>query len=66
MRPAPEPGLARLGLSPRAWQVKQSLKALDELRVALNVCAGLEDCIATMERDRRLFADEVAAVAASG
>jgi hypothetical protein len=41
----------------------QSLKALDELRVALNVCAGLEDCIATMECDRRLFADEVAAVA---
>ncbi len=45
--------------------VKQSLKALDELRAALNVCAELEDRIAKMERDKRLFADEVAAVAAA-
>jgi uncharacterized protein YhaN len=42
--------------------VKQSLKTLDELRAALNVCAELEDRIAKMERDKRLFADEVAAV----
>ena len=45
--------------------VKQSLKALDELRAALSACAELEDRIAKMERDKRLFADEVGAVAAA-
>jgi uncharacterized protein YhaN len=45
--------------------VKQSLKALDELRATLSVCAELEDRIAKMERDKRLFADEVGAVAAA-
>ncbi len=49
---------------PALGGIKQSLKALDELRVALNVCAELEDRIAKMERDKRLFADEVGAVAA--
>jgi uncharacterized protein YhaN len=50
---------------PALGVVKQSLKALDELRAALSVCAELEDRIAKMERDKRLFADEVGAVAAS-
>ncbi|MBV8797976.1 MAG: AAA family ATPase, partial [Hyphomicrobiales bacterium] len=50
---------------PALGGVKQSLKALDELRAALSACAELEDRIAKMERDKRLFADEVAAVAAA-
>jgi uncharacterized protein YhaN len=50
---------------PALGAVKQSLKALDELRAALNVCAELEDRIVKMERDKRLFAEEVAAVAAA-
>ena len=50
---------------PAIGALKQSLKALDELRATLNVCAELEDRIAKMERDKRLFADEVAAVAAA-
>jgi uncharacterized protein YhaN len=48
---------------PALGAVKQSLKALDELRATLSVCAELEDRIAKMERDKLLFADEVAAVA---
>ena len=35
------------------------------MRATLNACAELEDRIAKMERDKRLFADEVAAVAAA-
>ena len=50
---------------PALGAVKQSLKALDELRVTLSVCAELEDRIAKMERDKLLFADEVGAVAAA-
>ena len=50
---------------PALGAVKQSLKALDELRTTLSVCAELEDRIAKMERDKRLFADEVGAVAAA-
>ena len=50
---------------PALGAVKQSLKALDELRATLSVCAELEDRIAKMERDKLLFADEVAAVAAA-
>jgi uncharacterized protein YhaN len=50
---------------PALGAVKQSLKALDELRATLSVCAELEDRIAKMERDKRLFADEVGAVAAA-
>jgi uncharacterized protein YhaN len=50
---------------PALGAVKQSLKALDELRATLNGCAELEDRIAKMERDQRLFAGEVAAVAAA-
>ena len=37
---------------PALGAVKQSLKALDELRAALNACAELEDRIAKMERDK--------------
>ena len=50
---------------PALGAVKQSLKALEELRATLSVCAELEDRIAKMERDKLLFADEVAAVAAA-
>ena len=50
---------------PALGAVKQSLKALDELRATLKDCADLEDRIAKMERDKRLFADEVGAVAAA-
>jgi uncharacterized protein YhaN len=48
---------------PALGAVRQSLKALDELRATLKECADLEDRIAKMERDKRLFADEVAAAA---
>ena len=51
--------------APALGAVKQSLRALDELRATLSVCAELEDRIAKMERDKLLFADEVAAVAAA-
>jgi uncharacterized protein YhaN len=50
---------------PALGAVKQSLKALDELRATLSACAELEDRIAKMERDKRLFAHEVGAVAAA-
>ncbi len=50
---------------PALGAVKQSLKALDELRATLSECGELEDRIAKMERDKLLFADEVAAVAAA-
>ena len=50
---------------PALGAVKQSLKALEEVRAALILCAELEDRIAKMERDKLLFADEVAAVAAA-
>ena len=50
---------------PALGAVKQSLKALDELRATLSVCAELEDRIAKMERDKLVFADEVGAVAAA-
>jgi uncharacterized protein YhaN len=59
---------ARLGEAegePALGAVKQSLKALDELRATLSICAELEDRIAKMERDKLLFADEVGAVAAA-
>jgi len=50
---------------PALGAVKQSMKALDELRVTLSACAELEDRIAKMERDRSLFTEEVGAVAAA-
>ncbi len=50
---------------PALGAVKQSLKALDELRMMLGACAELEDRIAKMERDKLVFADEVSAVAAA-
>ena len=52
-RHAPGRGLARPEGEPALGAVKQSLKALDELRATLNVCAELEDRIAKMERDKR-------------
>jgi uncharacterized protein YhaN len=55
--------LAEAGPEPAFGAVKQSLKALDELRATLSVCAELEDRIAKMDRDKRLFADEVGAAA---
>jgi uncharacterized protein YhaN len=57
--------LGEAGGEPALGAVKQSLKALDELRAALNACAELKDRIAKMERDKRLFADEVAAAVAA-
>jgi uncharacterized protein YhaN len=50
---------------PALGAVKQSLKALDELRTTLSVCAELQDRIAKMERDKHLFGDEVSGVAAA-
>ena len=50
---------------PALSAVRQSLKALDELRATLKERADLADRIAKMERDKRLFADEVAAAAAA-
>jgi uncharacterized protein YhaN len=55
--------LGEAGAEPALGAVKQSLKVLDELRATLSVCAELEDRIVKMERDKRLFADEVGAVA---
>jgi len=49
--------------APALGAVRQSLKALDELRATLKESADLADRIAKMERDKRLFADEVAAAA---
>ncbi len=57
--------LAEAGGEPALGAVKQSLKALDELRATLSACAELEDRIAKMERDKRAFGDEVGAVAAA-
>jgi hypothetical protein len=53
------------GAEPALGAVKQSMKALDELRATLSACAELEGRIAKMERDKRLFTYEVGAVAAS-
>ncbi len=50
---------------PTLGAVKQSLKAMDELRATPSVCGELEDRIAKMKRDKLLFADEVGAVAAT-
>jgi uncharacterized protein YhaN len=50
---------------PQLGAVRQSLKALDELRATMKESADLADRIAKMERDKRLFADEVAAAAAA-
>jgi uncharacterized protein YhaN len=47
---------------PSLGAVRQSLKALDELRATLSACAELEGRIAKMERDKRAFADEVGVV----
>ncbi len=43
--------------------VRQAVKALDELRVALKDCVELDHRIDAMERDRRLFAAEIVGVA---
>ncbi len=57
--------LSEAGCEPALGAVKQSLKALDELRATLKECADLDDRIAKMARDKRLFADEVVAAAAA-
>ena len=49
---------------PALGAVKRSLKALDELGATLKECFDLEDRIDKMERDKRVFAGEVALVAA--
>jgi uncharacterized protein YhaN len=50
---------------PSLGAVKRSLKALDELSVGLKACTELEDRVVKMERDKRLFGLEVAAVGAA-
>ena len=50
---------------PAVGAMRQTLKALDDLRAALRDCADLEHRIEAMERDRRTFADEVATVGAA-
>ena len=45
--------------------MRQTLKALDELRAGLKDCADLEHRIAAMERDRAAFAEEATAVGAA-
>jgi len=60
-----ETWLGEIDAEPSLGAVKQSLKALEDLRRTLKECAELEDRIAKMERDKRLFADEVAAVGAA-
>jgi uncharacterized protein YhaN len=57
--------LGETDVEPALGAVKQSIKALDELRSTLSVCSELEDRIAKMERDKRLFVGEVDAVAAA-
>ena len=55
--------LGEAGSEPPLNAVRQALKALEELRVALKEGAELEHRIEAMERDKRLFAAEVADVA---
>ena len=50
---------------PSLGAARETIKALDELRAALKDCAELEHRIAAMESDRRLFAAEVASIAAA-
>ena len=50
---------------PAVGAVRQTLKALEELRAALKDCAELEHRIDAMERDKRLFAEEVAKAGAA-
>ena len=44
--------------------MRQTLKALDDLRAGLKDCADLEHRIGAMERDREAFAEAVATIAA--
>ncbi len=55
--------LGEAGSEPPLNAVRQALKALEELRVALKEGAELEHRIEAMERDKRLFAAEVADIA---
>ena len=48
---------------PALGAVRQSLRVVDELRATLKECADLADRVAKMERDKRLFAEEVAVAA---
>ena len=48
---------------PTVGAMRQTLKALDDLRAGLKDCAELDHRIEAMARDRSAFADEVAAVA---
>ena len=50
---------------PPVGEVRQALKALDELRATLKDCAELDHRIDAMERDKRLFAAEVGEVGAA-
>jgi uncharacterized protein YhaN len=50
---------------PTVGAMRQTLKALDDLRAAMKDCADLEHRIQAMERDRRTFAEEVATVGAA-
>ncbi|RBP04552.1 uncharacterized protein YhaN [Roseiarcus fermentans] len=57
-----ESWLAEGPAPPTVGAMRQTLKALEELRAGLKDCADLEHRIAAMARDRAAFADEVAAV----
>jgi uncharacterized protein YhaN len=50
---------------PTVGAMRQTLKALEELRAGLKDCSDLSHRIEAMERDRRAFAEEVATVAAA-
>jgi uncharacterized protein YhaN len=54
--------LGEAGAEPPLNAVRQTLKALDELRAALKDCAELDHRIGAMERDKELFAAEVAEI----
>jgi uncharacterized protein YhaN len=57
--------LAEAEPPPAVGEMRQTLKALDELRATLKACAELEHRIGAMERDRRIFAEEVAKAGAA-
>src|ERR1700737_426195 len=58
----PSSWLGEAEADPPLNAVRQTLKALDELRAALKDCAELDHRIGAMERDKGLFAAEVAEI----
>ena len=58
-RACAESWLGQEAEAPALGEVRQALKALDDLRGALKDCADLDHRIGAMEHDRRIFAAEV-------